>query len=123
MEFAEERYKKSKQFQMLINTSSEMKEKIRKKEISYYAAILADGIYSLWYNDAESFTPRKLISCITGNDKLSFHKDKCERVEEIIELLVKKKNCPNNRLHGKRQKKVLLYQTGNVISPGNISFA
>ena len=94
MEFAEERYKKSKQFQMLINTSSEMKEKIRKKEISYYAAILADGIYSLWYNDAESFTPRKLISCITGNDNLSFHKDKCERVEEIIELLVKKRIVP-----------------------------
>ena len=58
MKFAEERYLENKEFQMMINTSSELRRKIRRKKLSYYEAILADGAYSLWYNGETSFTPR-----------------------------------------------------------------
>lgn len=97
MEFAEEHYLENKEFQMLINTSSELRRKIRRKELSYYEAILADGAYSLWYNSETSFTPRRLISCVTGNDDLNFHEDKRNHVVEIIDKLISKGYIPATR--------------------------
>ena len=97
MKFAEERYLESKKFQMMINTSSELRRKIRRKELSYYEAILADGAYSLWYNSETSFTPRRLISCVTGNDDLNFHEDKRNHVVEIIDKLISKGYIPATR--------------------------
>lgn len=87
-EFPEERYVSGQNFQFLINTSPTLQKMIRKNEISFYESVLADGIYSLWYNGAKCFTPRALISCVTGNEKLSFHKEKSARVEELTDKLV-----------------------------------
>ena len=97
MKFAEERYLESKKFQMMINTSSELRRRIRRKELSYYEAILADGAYSLWYNGETSFTPRRLISCVTGNTNLNFHEEKCKRVEKLIDKLISKGYIPATR--------------------------
>ena len=93
-EFCEERYIKNNDFQMLINTSAELKMMIRQKKISYYESILADGIYSLWYNNAKSFTLRRLITCISGNQNLSFHKEKSKRVEALVDVLIDKGFVP-----------------------------
>lgn len=93
-EFPEEQYIKNKSFQMLINTSEEMRNKARRKEISFYEMILADGIYSLWYNGVKSFTPRKLISCITGNEELSFHEEKRVYTSNQIDTLTHKIALP-----------------------------
>ena len=97
MKFAEERYLENKKFQMLINASAELRRRIRRKELSYYEAILADGAYSLWYNGETSFTPRRLISCVTGNDDLNFHEDKRNHVVDIIDKLISKGYIPATR--------------------------
>ena len=97
MEIAEEHYLENKKFQMLINASAELRRRIRRKELSYYEAILADGAYSLWYNGETSFTPRRLISCVTGNDDLNFHEDKRNHVVEIIDKLISKGYIPATR--------------------------
>ena len=97
MEFAEEHYLENNKFQMMINTSSELRRRIRRKELSYYEAILADGAYSLWYNGETSFTPRRLISCVTGNADLNFHEEKCKRVEKLIDKLISKGYIPATR--------------------------
>ncbi len=97
MEIAEERYIRNNGFQMLINTSSELRRKIRRKELSYYEAILADGAYSLWYNGETSFTPRRLISCVTGNDDLNFHEDKRNQVVQAIDKLISDGYIPATR--------------------------
>ena len=94
MKFAEERYLENKKFQMLINTSSEFRRRVRRKELSFYEAVLADGVYSLWYNGETSFTLRKLISCVTGNSDLNFNKGKYKRVKTIIDKLISKGYIP-----------------------------
>ena len=80
-------------YQPLINTSPDF------EKASYYDNILADGIYSLWYNGATSFTARKLITCITGNDKISLHGKKAERIEKIIDKLIVKQYIPAEKQH------------------------
>ena len=80
-------------YQPLINTSPEF------EKASYYENILADGIYSLWYNGATSFTARKLITCVTGNDKISLHNEKAGHIEEIIDKLIVKHYIPAEKRH------------------------
>ncbi len=87
-DICEEYHLQRHSFQMLINASAEIKRRIRCKEITFYESVLADGIYSLWYNGFESFTPRRLIACITGNPALRFHEKKRERVESLIKRLM-----------------------------------
>lgn len=117
-EFPEEQYIKNKTFQMLINTSDEMRNKARRKEISFYETILADGIYSLWYNGVKSFTPRRLISSITGNEELSFHKEKCRHTEEKIDSLMRKFVIPiEKRIINGKTKYFFTERAINVI-PG-----
>ncbi len=116
--FSEEIYIQNKEFQFLINVSNEVREKIRLGEISFYEAVLADGIYSLWYNGCESFTPRKLVSCITGNDNLSFHKEKCDETITRIDDCIKNTHLPVRKEGNK------YYFTENAINytPGAFSF-
>lgn len=125
--FAEEIYLKDKDFQFLINISNETKNKIRRKEISYYEAVLADGIYSLWYNGCESFTPRKLISCITGNDRLNF-RDKKEDGEEVgekekqIDFVIQKLKLPVKKERINEKVKYLFTEEAMSCAPGVFSF-
>ena len=67
---------------------------IRRKELSFLESVFADGIYSLRYNGAESFTERALMVAVTGNEKLSFHKEKRESTEKIIDELIRKGLVP-----------------------------
>lgn len=87
-DISEEYYVQHRSFQMLTNASADIKRRIRRREITFYESVLADGIYSLWYNDFESFTPRRLIACITGNPDLSFHNEKSKRVVALIDGLM-----------------------------------
>lgn len=94
IKFPEEYYLENKQFQMLINTSYKVRSMIRRKELSFLESVLADGIYSLRYNGAVSFTERALMVAVTGNEKLSFHKEKCESTRKIIDELIRKRLVP-----------------------------
>ena len=94
IKFPEEYYLENKQFQMLINTSYKVRSMIRRKELSFLESVFADGIHSLRYNGAESFTERALMVAVTGNEKLSFHKDKHKSTEDIIDVLIRKGLVP-----------------------------
>ena len=89
IKFPEEYYLENKQFQMLINTSYKVRSMTRRKELSFLESVLADGIYSLRYNGADSFTARALMVAVTGNEELSFHKEKRKSTEKIIDELIK----------------------------------
>lgn len=97
IKFPEEYYLENKQFQMLINTSYKVRSMIRRKELSFLESVFADGIYSLRYNGAESFTERALMVAVTGNEKLSFHKEKRVNTEDIIDELLEKKCLPGDK--------------------------
>jgi len=81
-------------FQMLINISVHNKNMIRSGEISLYESFIADVIFSFWYNGINKFTARKLMSYITGNDNLSFHKGLREKIDEQIGEVIKNLKLP-----------------------------
>lgn len=117
-DICEEYHLQHHSFQMLINASAETKRRIRRKEITFYESVLADGIYSLWYNGFESFTPRRLIACITGNTDLSFHKEKSKRVVELIDGLMDKGLVPIEKHTENKKTKYYFTEQAKKCIPG-----
>ncbi len=117
-DICEEYHLQRHSFQMLINASAEIKRRIRCKEITFYESVLADGIYSLWYNDFESFTPRRLIACITGNPDLSFHKEKSKRVVALIDGLMADGLVPIEKRTENKKTKYYFTEQAKKCIPG-----
>ena len=55
------------------------------QDLSYWEMIIADAIYSIQLQGDKEFTPRKILTMITGDDCIDLQKDRKELLEKTID--------------------------------------